>query len=218
MSKLLRTNTGQCHSLPLLYKMVADQLGVKAYLSMAPNHTFIQVKDNTGRLYRYETTNGHFVTDGYHMTTGYIKAGALKCGAYLDTLTTQQNLACQVLDLALGYEHYYGFDAFVDKCVALSLKYYPHGMQGNLLAYDAALARFNQAATKAAPPSLAAAMQLPELKTRWAEVERTRRILDAMGFEEMPKEKYAAWLQSLEAEKARQDTQRMATRFQQNAH
>ncbi len=217
VTKLLRTGTGQCHSLPLLYKLLADQLGVKAYISMAPNHSFIQVKDNTGRLYRYETTNGHFVTDAFHMTSGYIKAGALKSGAYLDTLTLKQNLASEVLDLALGYEHYYGYDAFVDKCTALGLKYYPQGMQGHILAYDASLARFNRAANKAAPPSFAAAMLVPELKTLWGEVERRKRTLDERGFEEMPKAQYNKWLQSLEVIKAQEASQRTAARFQQDA-
>lgn len=218
VSKLLRTGTGQCHSMPLLYKMLADQLGVKAYISMAPNHSFIQVKDNTGRLYRYETTNGHFVSDAFHMTSGYIKAGALKSGAYLDTLTLKQNLASEVLDLALGYEHYYGYDTFMDKCVALGLKYYPQGMQGHILAYDAALARFNRAANKAAPPSFAAAMLVPELKTLWAGVAQRRHTLDEMGFEEMPKAQYNKWLQSLEVVKAKEASQRAAARFQQAAH
>jgi hypothetical protein len=215
VTKLLRTNSGNCHSLPLLYKLVADQLGVKSYLSLAPNHSFIQVKDNAGHLYRYETTNGHFVTEAYYMSTGYIKAGALKSGAYLDTLTMRQTLACQVLDLALGYEHYYGPDEFMERCAALALTYYPQGIQGHLVAYNAALAHFNFAATELAPPSFAAALQVPALKKLWAAVERQRAALDALGFEEMPKEKYTTWLHSLEAEKARLESRHAAGNFQQ---
>ena len=67
VSKLLRTNTGQCHSMPLLYKLLADRLGVQTYISMAPNHTFISIKDERGNLYRYETTNGHFTTDAFYL-------------------------------------------------------------------------------------------------------------------------------------------------------
>ena len=48
VTKLLRTGTGQCHSMPLLYKLLADQLGVPASLSMAPNHSYIQVVGRTG--------------------------------------------------------------------------------------------------------------------------------------------------------------------------
>jgi hypothetical protein len=97
VTKLLRTNSGQCHSLPLLYKMLADQLGVKTYISMAPNHTYIQVLDDRGELYSYETTTHRFVTDSYYMSTGYVKASALKSRSYLDTLTMKEVLASQLL-------------------------------------------------------------------------------------------------------------------------
>jgi hypothetical protein len=64
VTKLLRTNSGQCHSLPLLYKLLADRLGIAARLSMAPNHSYIQVVGPDGELYSYETTNGHLITIG----------------------------------------------------------------------------------------------------------------------------------------------------------
>lgn len=61
-------------------------------------------------------------------------------------------------------------------------------------------------------------MQVPELKALFAQVERAKHTLDAMGFEEMPKAQYTAWLKSLDAEKNRQDSQRATARFQQAAH
>ena len=36
VSKLLIQNTGQCHSLPLLYLILAEELGAKAHLSFSP--------------------------------------------------------------------------------------------------------------------------------------------------------------------------------------
>jgi len=213
VTKLLRTNTGQCHSLPLLYKLLADRLGVKTYISMAPNHTFISVKDGRGSLYRYETTNGHFTTDAFYMSSGYIKAGALKQRTYLDTLTLRENLACQLVDLAGGYEHYYGYDGFVKKCADLALKYYPQGMQGRILAHNVALARFVKPWKAAGQPSPEVALTLPQLKPYMAEVERWNRALADVGFEEMPKEQYNQWLRALEQEKGRQTSQQAAARF-----
>ena len=213
VTKLLRTNTGQCHSMPLLYKMLADRLGVKTYISMAPNHTFISVKDGRGALYRYETTNGHFTTDAFYMSSGYIKAGALKQRTYLDTLTLRENLACQLVDLASGYEHYYGYDGFVQKCAELALKYYPQGMQGRILAHNVALARFIKPWKAAGQPSPEVARTLPQLQPYMAEVERWNRALADVGFEEMPKEQYDRWLNALEQEKARQASQQAAARF-----
>jgi hypothetical protein len=60
---------------------------VKTYLSMAPNHSFISVLDGRGTLYRY------FTTDAFYMSSGYIKAGALKQRTHLDTLTQRKTLA-----------------------------------------------------------------------------------------------------------------------------
>lgn len=213
VTKLLRTNTGQCHSLPLLYKMLADRLGVKTYISLAPNHTFISVKDSRGALYRYETTNGHFTTDAFYMGSGYIKAGALKQRTYLDTLTLRENLASQVVDLAGGYEHYYGYDEFVQKCADLALKYYPHDMQARILAHNVAVVRFVKPWKAAGQPSPEIARTLPQLKPYMAEVERWNRALADVGFEEMSEEQYNRWLQGEEEEKARQLSQQAAARF-----
>ena len=196
-----------------LYKMLADRLGVKTYISMAPNHTFISVKDGRGALYRYETTNGHFTTEAFYMSSGYIKAGALKQRTYLDTLTLRDNLACQLVDLAGGYEHYYGYDGFVKKCADLALKYYPQGMQARILAHNVALARFIQPWKAAGQPSPEMALTLPQLKPYMAEVERCNRALADVGFEEMPKEQYNQWLNALEQEKGRQTSQQAAARF-----
>ena len=213
VSKLLRTNTGQCHSMPLLYKMLADRLGVKTYISMSPNHTFISVKDGRGVLYRYETTNGHFTTDAFYMSSDYIKAGALKQRTYLDTLTLHENLACQVLDLAGGYEHYYGNDDFVKKCADLALKHYPQSMTARLMAHNVALTRFVKPWQAAGQPSPEVARTLPQLKPYMVEVERWNQALADLGFEEMPKEKYNRWLHALEQEKASQASQQATTRF-----
>jgi len=213
VTKLLRTNSGQCHSLPLLYKMLADQLGVKTYLSMSPNHSFISVLDGRGTLYRYETTNGYFTTDAFYMSSGYIKAGALKQRTYLDTLTQRETLASQLVDLAGGYEHYYGYDGFVQKCAALALKHYPQDMQGRLLAHNVALARFTKSWQAAGRPSPAVARTLPQLQPDMAEVDRWNRALAEVGFEEMPPEQYSRWLNAVEKEKARQASQQATTRF-----
>jgi hypothetical protein len=48
--KLLATGKGQCHSMPLLYLMIAEQLNAKAYLSLAPEHSFVKFQDNNGSL------------------------------------------------------------------------------------------------------------------------------------------------------------------------
>ena len=213
VSKLLATNAGQCHSMPWLYKLVAEELGIKAYLSMAPSHMYIQVKDNGGALYSYETTNGHFVSDAYYATSVYIKAAALRQRTYLDTLTRRETLACAVFDLADGYAHRYGYDALAEKYIALGLRYYPHSMQGRILAHDAAFLRFQAAWQAAGQPTQDQARQSPALHPLLAAVEQRTRALDELGYEEMPAAQYSRWLQQVEEEKTRRAGQQAATRF-----
>ena len=45
VSKLLKTRKGNCHSLPYLYKILAEELGVDAHLALAPNHVYIKHKN-----------------------------------------------------------------------------------------------------------------------------------------------------------------------------
>jgi hypothetical protein len=42
VSKLLETRRGNCHSLPYLYKILCEELGVRAHLALAPNHIYIK--------------------------------------------------------------------------------------------------------------------------------------------------------------------------------
>jgi hypothetical protein len=217
VTKLLATNTGQCHSMPLLYKLVADELGVKTYISMAPNHSYIQVKDNHGLLHSYETTNGHFTTFSYYMSTGYVKAPALKQRTFLDTLTRNEMLACRLFDLAAGYQFRHGCDAFAEKCIVLGLHYYPHSAQGRMMACNAALTTFVKAWVAAGKPPKEQAPQLPALKPLWVEVEKWRRAIDALGYEDMPPEKYALWLKQMDAQKNKASNLSAARQFEQTA-
>jgi len=47
VTKLMNTNFGQCHSMPLLYGILAEELGAKAYLSASPSHLFIKYRKSS---------------------------------------------------------------------------------------------------------------------------------------------------------------------------
>src|SRR5579859_105906 len=42
VTKLLATHKGNCHSLPYLYKILADELGATCWLALSPNHIYIE--------------------------------------------------------------------------------------------------------------------------------------------------------------------------------
>ena len=41
VTKLLASHKGNCHSLPYLYKILADELGASCWITLAPNHAYI---------------------------------------------------------------------------------------------------------------------------------------------------------------------------------
>lgn len=56
VTKLMTTHGGNCHSLPFLYKMLAEELGTKAYLSFLPGHIYINQYSRKTSWYNTELT------------------------------------------------------------------------------------------------------------------------------------------------------------------
>lgn len=83
VTKLLGTRQGQCHSMPLLYLILAEELDIDARLTYSPGHSYIKVQNGKGEWFNYETTNGQYSTDSWVLSSGYVKAEAVKNGVYL---------------------------------------------------------------------------------------------------------------------------------------
>ena len=135
VTKLLATHKGNCRSLTYLYKILADELGAKCWLALAPNHIYIRNYSQQIGWYNTELTSGTFPTDAWIMTTSYTNPEAVMNGLYMDTLSNQQSIALCVYDLARGYEyqtHNY-YDGFILKCCDLVLKYHPTNPNALLL-------------------------------------------------------------------------------------
>jgi hypothetical protein len=70
VSRLIRDNAGQCHSLPLLFLILAQELGAEAYLSFSPSHSYIKIRDKKGRWVNIELISGAIISDaGYRQDT-----------------------------------------------------------------------------------------------------------------------------------------------------
>jgi hypothetical protein len=92
VSTLMETKKGNCHSLPFLYKMIMDELGQEAYLSLSPNHIYIKAQNKRAGWYNIELTCGDFPTDAWLMASGYIHTDAIRNGIYMDTLSLKQSV------------------------------------------------------------------------------------------------------------------------------
>lgn len=217
--KLMHSHTGQCHSLPLLYKLLAEELQAEAYLSYAPNHTYIQHRDDAGNWYNLELTSGCYVTESFLMASGYVKAEALKNRIYMDTLSLRQTIGQCVVDLALGYEAKFGEagdDAFVLRCCDLVLQEYPNHVQAWMVKADVMTQRLANAARQAGVTSAAEAAQHPPVYALQQQVEHIYAQIDNLGYAPMPAEQYEAWLQSVQVEKEKRESQRILREMQNN--
>ena len=193
VTKLLQTHKGNCRSLAYLYKILADELGAKCWLSLAPNHIYIKNYSQKIGWYNTELTSGTFPTDAWIMTTGYVNPEAIKSGLYMDTLSNQQAIALCVLDLAKGYErqtkNYY--DGFILKCCDLVLQYHPVNPMALLLKAETLKKVYLHEKETHFPKPTVTESQMTEAYITLAK----------LGYREMSDMMYQKWLKSINEQK-----------------
>jgi len=206
VSKLLATNTGQCHSLPLLYLILCEETGAEASLAYSPSHSYIKLKDNSGDWHNLELTNGHIVSDAHIVGSGYVTAEAVKNGTYLKEQTKEQVVAQCISDLALGYIDKYGYDNFVTQCVDSVLKYDPNNLSALKINANHTTRRTLYVVDQLGRPRLAEIKaNYPQAYALYEEMQKSYERVDATGHRDMPPEAYEAWLTSIGEEKARRE-------------
>lgn len=105
LSTYLRTRRGSCVSMPTLFLIVADRLGLNVSFATAPLHLFIRYTDPQGRAFNIETTSGanlarpELLRQHFPMTDR-----AIESGLYLRTLTRREvisQMAITVMEWSL---------------------------------------------------------------------------------------------------------------------
>lgn len=212
--KMLITGKGQCHSMPLLYLMIAEELGTKAWLSLAPEHSFIRFMDAKSNLLNFETTNSNLVSTTWLHQSGYINAAAIKNKIYLDTLSQRQLYAQCLADLLLGYLSKFQYDGFSETMRQKILQLNPQNMTALLL--DAKL-KTNMALHKinaAGRPLEKDLHNYPDAYQAYLLMHQSYDNVDGLGFQDMPAEAYQRWLKSVDQEKKKQENIELQQRIQ----
>jgi hypothetical protein len=189
VTTLFYTYKGNCHSLPYLYKILADELGATCWLSIASIHIYIKNRSQKEGWYNTELTSGEFPIDAWIATSGYVSIDAIRNGIYMDTLSNQQAIALCILDLAKGYEFQtknYD-DGFILKCCDLTLKYHSLNTQAMLLKAETLKRLYEKEIKENATNS----------ETTYKEMEQLYVRLFELGYREMPDKMYAQWLQGV---------------------
>ena len=121
----LATQKGNCISMPFLFIVLGQRLGIDVTASPAPSHVFVKYTDSvTGITYNLETTSGANPSrNAWYQETMKVTDAAIKNGIYLSKLSKQETLAVMATELA---EHYFGQQEY-EKAMMISdviLKYY----------------------------------------------------------------------------------------------
>lgn len=202
VSKLLATGKGNCHSLPYLYKIIAEEMGIPAYLAFAPNHIYIKSYSEKTGWYNTELTSGTFPIDAWIIASGYVTVEAIQNGLYMDTLSTKQSVANCLVDLAQGYQHKFGKDnpEFVVKCCNTCLKYHSTNVNAMLTKAEAQKYYIQlqmKTKNKKTPQELFADNSIKEM---YEDMEQTYVKLHQLGYRRMPEEMYMQWMGALRNE------------------
>ena len=125
VTKLIKQKSGNCHSLPYLYKILCEEIGADAFLALAPNHVYIKHKNETNQWTNVELTNGGFPRDEWIISQMAISIEAIKMGVFMEPLSPEESIAMTIFDLANCYVFQFGFDDFVSTIVDTGLLYFP---------------------------------------------------------------------------------------------
>ena len=120
----------------------------------------------------------------------------------MEPLSTEQTVAQCLTELGQGYARKFGYDAFVLKCVDTALTYHSNNIYALQLKadYHTYLLRYI-AKQLNYPKSL---QPYPKAMAVLAQMHRLNQQVDDLGYAEMPKEAYQAWLHSVEVAKQQQ--------------
>ncbi|MCC8034663.1 MAG: hypothetical protein LIO77_01865 [Rikenellaceae bacterium] len=134
VTKVIRTNTGQCHSLPTYYRILAEAIGSEAYLSLAPQHAFISYR-NYDNFFPEDWVNVELTThqiqpEFWIIEHSGINRTMIENKVYLQPLSVSETVAYQLVELAWGYMDKYGdCDDFMWLCAIKSLEYFPRNLR-----------------------------------------------------------------------------------------
>lgn len=110
IANYLRTRRGNCVSMPILFLILADRLGIDIGLALAPSHLFVRLKDGGGREINLEATSDALpARDAWLRQERGINDRSIASGLYLRKLSRRESVAAMALTVVeyLMAEHRY---------------------------------------------------------------------------------------------------------------
>jgi regulator of sirC expression with transglutaminase-like and TPR domain len=105
LSYYLATRKGNCVSMPVLFVVLSQKLGLEATLSNAPTHEFARLRKDDGTWLNVEATSFGTKSDLHYQQELGITDRAIQTGIYLHTLSKKQDILVMVGTLEQYYRH-----------------------------------------------------------------------------------------------------------------
>lgn len=126
-SRVLSTHKGQCFSMPLLYKILCDELGGGSFLALAPMHMYIKHIGEEGGWVNVELTHGGFVRDVWIIEQHNVSTEAIRNGVFMCALSPIEEISLMLAQLCRTYyAKYKSYDYFIERGVNKVLSHLPH--------------------------------------------------------------------------------------------
>ena len=211
VSKLLNTHKGNCNSMPYLYKILAEELGVTANLALAPNHIYIKHNIKSIGWYNTELTSGIFPQDSWLMASGFIHLNAIQNGVFLKALSDKESLALLLVDLGNAYNRSFPDNegSFVLKCAERAIQVHPYLANALLLQAETHKKQFQKIMNELNTKDIQATLKNPKANELFELMNKEYTHIHEIGYRSMPEEMYLDWLVSLKTERAKYEDTRM---------
>jgi regulator of sirC expression with transglutaminase-like and TPR domain len=127
LSTYLKNRQGNCISMPFLFVILADKLGLDVTVATAPLHVFTKFKEpQSGRWLNLETTNvAEIVEDSFFREKSPMTDMAINNGVYLKPLSKKEAVAVMAIVLSEHYANQQLWQQSIDVS-KLILKHYPN--------------------------------------------------------------------------------------------
>lgn len=104
ITNYLKTRKGNCVSMPLLFVILGQKLGINVTIARAPEHFFVRHIDESGQSFNLETTTGAGLKkDSSYKSEFEIPQKAIDSGLYLRTLNKKETVLMIFMTLKERY-------------------------------------------------------------------------------------------------------------------
>lgn len=102
LSSYLATRRGNCMTMPVLFLILAEKLGVSMALSQAPDHFLLQYRHKSGRIFNLEATSGALpARTEYYRENFLMSERSIESGLYLKWLPKREAIAALAAEVTV---------------------------------------------------------------------------------------------------------------------